>query len=218
MRPAGALRKSGSLLSVADVFRSPTIEGMALKTCPLPSRRNGSTPKSVDVLQPRDIARLGVLARKRAQLDISNIEGIAPATDLQALMLCKEYLPDRGSNVAILTVELLAELEQQSLDLARLQEAYEQAIHCHHILRTVFIQNERSLLQLTLRNTPVKQIHVLQPGETSNQRVSLSSNMLDILPYFDLISNDSSLRCLGFTLTIHHAHYDAMSMGHLLEE
>ncbi|KAF4463331.1 nonribosomal peptide synthase [Fusarium albosuccineum] len=218
MRLAGALRKSGYLLSVADVFRSPTIARMALKTCPLPSGPNGSTPKPIDILQPHDIPRLSALAKTRGWLETSNIEGIAPATDLQALMLCEEYLPDRGSNVATVTVELLARQEQQSLDLVRLQEACEQAIHHHPILRTVFIQNERSLLQLTLRNTPVKQIHVLQPGETSNQRVSPSSNILDILPRFDLISNDSGSKCSGFTLTIHHAHYDAISMGHLLDD
>lgn len=42
--------------------------------------------------------------------------------------------------------------------------------------------------------------------------------MLDILPHFDLTSDDSGSLCLGLKVTIHHAHYDAISIGHLLND
>ncbi|KAH0433356.1 nonribosomal peptide synthase [Colletotrichum camelliae] len=216
MRLVTALRKSRHRLGVVDVFKHPTLAEMALKIGQLAGDRKGGVSQKSASMQLRDFPYLGVLAKTRAWLDSSNIEGVSLATDLQALMLAIEHLPDCGSMVATVTLEPLAGPKQQSLDLARLREACEQVIRHHGILRTVFIQNKQSLLQVTLRNPPVKQIHVLSSGETSQHRVSVSSDMLDVLPHFDLHSDDSGLLCVRLKLTIHHANYDAVSLSHLL--
>ncbi|KAK2006814.1 acetyl-CoA synthetase-like protein [Colletotrichum eremochloae] len=165
-----------------------------------------------------DFPHLGILAKTRTWFELSNMEGVSLATDLQALMLAIEHLPDCGTMVATVTLELLAGPEKKSVDLTRMREACEQIIRHHGILRTVLIQNKQSLLQVTLRNPPVKQIHVLSTGETSQHRVSVSSNMLDILPHFELHSDDSRVFCTRLKLTIHHAHYDAVSLGHPLSD
>ncbi|KAF4825831.1 Nonribosomal peptide synthase atnA [Colletotrichum siamense] len=216
MRLVTALRKSRHRLGVVDVFKYPTLAEMALKIGQLAGDRKGGVSKKSASVQPRDFPHLSILAKSRTWLDSSNIEGVSSATDLQALMLAIEHVPDCGTMVATVTLEPLAGPEQQSLDLAKLREACEHVIRHHGILRTVFIQNKQSLLQVTLRNPPVEQIHVLSIGETSQHRVSVSSDMLDILPHFDLHSDDSGLLCTRLKLTIHHAHYDAVSLGHLL--
>ncbi|KAJ3954596.1 hypothetical protein N0V92_008896 [Colletotrichum tropicale] len=216
MRLVTALRKSRHRLGVVDVFKHPTLAEMALKIGQLAGGRKGGVSQKPTSVQPRDFPHLGVLAKKRTWLDSSNIEGVSLATDLQALMLAIEHVPDCGTMVATVTLEPLAGPEQQSLDLARLREACEQIIRHHGILRTVFIQNKQSLLQVTLRNPSVKQVHVLRAGKTSQHRVAVSSDMLDILPQFDLHSDDSGLLCTRLKLTIHHAHYDAVSLSHLL--
>ncbi|KAK2770045.1 nonribosomal peptide [Colletotrichum kahawae] len=216
MRLVTALRKSRHRLGVVDVFKHPTLAEMALKISQLAGDRKGGVSQKSASVQLRDFPYLGALAKTRTWLDSSNIEGVSVSTDLQALMLAIEHLPDCGSMVATVTLEPLAGPKQQSLDLARLREACEQVIRHHGILRTVFIQNKQSLLQVTLRNPPVKQIHVLSSGETSQHRVSVSSDILDVLPHFDLHSDDSGLLCVRLKLTIHHAHYDAVSLSHLL--
>ncbi|KAI8275448.1 Nonribosomal peptide synthetase 12 [Colletotrichum sp. SAR 10_98] len=216
MRLVTALRKSRHRLGVVDVFRHPTLAEMALKIGQLGSDRKGGVSKKSASVQPRDFPHLNILAKTKTWLDASNIEGVSSATDLQALMLAIEHVPDCGTMVATVTLEPPAGPEQQSLDLAKLREACEQVIRHHGILRTVFIQNKQSLLQVTLRNPPVEQVHVLRAGEKSQHRVSVSSDMLDILPHFDLHSDDSGLLCTRLKLTFHHAHYDAVSLGHLL--
>ncbi|KAH9242476.1 hypothetical protein K456DRAFT_1905547 [Colletotrichum gloeosporioides 23] len=216
MRLVTALRKSRHRLGVVDVFKHPTLAEMALKIGQLAGDRKAGVSQKPASVQPRDFPHLGVLAKTRTWLDTSNIEGVSLATDLQALMLAIEHVPNCGTMVATVTLEPLPGAQQQSLDLARMREACVQVIRHHGILRTVFVQNKQSLLQVTLRNPPVEQIHVLRAGETSQHRVSVSSNMLDILPHFDLHSDDSGLLCTRLKLTFHHAHYDAVSLGHLL--
>lgn len=217
MRLVAALRKSGHLLDVVDIFKSPILAEMALKTCLLLGHRNGLTLKPAAVIQPRDVPRLRVLAKTRPWLDPPNIEGVAPATDMQAFML-SEGFPDGICVAATFSVTPLPGRQEQGLSLDELRKACEQVISRHGILRTVFVQNEQSLLQVTLRIPPVEQIHELRPDETSKNQVSVSSDMLDILPHFSLTSDDSGSRCLSLQLTIHHAHYDAISMGHLLND
>lgn len=204
MQLVAALRKSGHLLDVVDIFRSPVLADMALKTSLLPGHRNGGPPKPAAVMiEPRAVPRLGVLAKTRPWLDPSNIEGVAPATDMQAFML-SEGFPDGICVAATFSITPL-----HGLDLVRLRKACEQVISRHGILRTVFVQDEQSLLQVALRVPPVEQVHKLRAGE--KHRVAVSSNMLDILPHFSLTSQ-------SLQLTIHHAHYDAISIGHLLAD
>ncbi|KAF4457396.1 hypothetical protein F53441_669 [Fusarium austroafricanum] len=156
MRLVATLRASGHLLSVADIFKFPTLSAMARKVSSLPSYRNGSAPKAV-IAMPYDIPQLQILAKTKPWLDKSNIETIAPATDLQCLMLSEAHHPDGGSMVATVTLEPLAKQEKPYLDTVRLQKACEKIIRFHAILRTVFAQNDQSLMQLALKTVPVKQ-------------------------------------------------------------
>ncbi|KAJ4397181.1 hypothetical protein N0V93_001405 [Gnomoniopsis smithogilvyi] len=218
MRLVAALRKSGYLLAVVDIFKSPILAEMALQTRLLPGHRNGLAPEPAAVIQPCDVPRLEVLAKTWPWLDPSNIESVAPATDMQAFML-SEGFPDGICVAASISIAPLPGRQDQSLSLVRLRKACEKVISRHGILRTVFVQNEQSLLQVTLRTPPVEQIHEVQADETSGRhRVSVSPDMLDILPHFSLTSDESGSRCLSLHLTIHHAHYDAISLGHLLND
>lgn len=217
MRLVAALRKSGHCLDVVDIFKSPILAQLALRTRLPLDHRNGLTPKPVALVQPCDVPRLRVLAKTRPWLDPQNIEGIAPVTDMQAFMLSDGF-PDRIFVAATFSITPLPGRQEEGLNLVKLRKACEQIISRHGILRTVFVQNEQSLLQVTLRVPPVEQIHELRAGKTSKQHVAVSSDMLDILPHFSLTSDDSGSRCLSLQLTIHHVHYDAISIGHLLKD
>ncbi|RGP66593.1 nonribosomal peptide synthase [Fusarium longipes] len=217
MRLVAALRSSGYLLSVSDIFKSPICAEMALKISPLSGHINLSMPSSVP-MKTQDISQLKVLAQTRSYLNESNIEAIAPATDLQATMLSEAYRPGGGSMIATITLEPLSGGGQKALDWLKLQEACEKVISRHAILRTIFIQNDRSMLQLALYDTKVEQVGVYLSGEKTTRNVSASSDLLDVLPHFKLISGQDGTECLGLQITIHHAHYDAISMGHILED
>jgi amino acid adenylation domain-containing protein len=217
MRLAAALRTSGYLLSVVDIFKSPTLAGMSYKMTELSSHQSevAAKPRSaIQSLKPR----LDLLAKTNPWLEASNIAGIAPTTDLQALMLSEGYLLGSETHVATLTLKPTSESGSNSMDLARLTQACQNTIRRHAILRTVFIQLEQSLVQLTLINPPVQQIHVVQPGGQHANGVSVSSDVLGILPKFSLSTNTNGLECSALTLRIHHAHYDATSMGIILND
>ncbi|KAL4725677.1 NRPS [Fusarium chlamydosporum] len=217
MRLVAKLRTLGHLLTVPDIFRYPTCAEMAVRICPLAHRRDWPDPKPT-TMKAEDLPQLEALITKKPQLIKSNLEAIAPATDLQATMLSEAHRPGGASMVATITLEPVPNDTKPGLHIDKLRKACEQVVRNNVILRTVFIQNEQSLFQVALHDTHVEQVHVSLLGQENNYRVSASSDMLDILPHFNLITDEDGMFCLRLTITIHHAHYDAISTGHILED
>nr|QWC64747.1 XyaB [Xylariaceae sp.] len=218
MRLVGKLRASGYLLAVSDVFKSPTLTGMVHSISHLPgqkSKPNGvATHKHSIGIAPAEFQHFCALAKTRTWLSAGNIESAAPATDVQAWMLSVDQVSDSGWEAVV----CLEPFPGQSLDLLRLRRACQQVVRNHAILRTIFIQDGSRLLQVALRSPPIEQVHVYSssPGNIEPQ-VSVSSDMLQILPRFHLTSDGSS-SCLRIDIEIHHAHYDAISFSHLLHD
>ncbi|KAF4967048.1 hypothetical protein FSARC_5339 [Fusarium sarcochroum] len=135
-------------------------------------------------------------------IDRRNVEAVVPATDGQATMLAVgEIGHKRGYHIDF-------ELQcSPSLDTARLRNACEQVAKHHGILRTVFVKQNTDLYQIVLKDTPPN----LVVDETAKDRV-ISFSQGAVLACFHLAS-DRQGDCQSLRLEIHHALYDAISLG-----
>ncbi|GKZ33154.1 nonribosomal peptide synthase [Aspergillus brasiliensis] len=210
IRLIARLRKAGHELSVEGVFRAPTLAHMVSKTS-LSEAQSGDQPKSTPTaaLDTESIPHLMHLAERFPWLHRDNIESVAPATDTQAWMLDVSERAGRGFDNGL----TLTPLPGHALSHPKLQRACQEVLRQHPILRTVFVCCESQLLQVALRKPPIEQVH------TDKRRPKLiPSSILNRLPTFHLTSGRDSTSCQKLELRIHHALYDAISLGHLLDD
>ncbi|KAF4452828.1 Amino acid adenylation [Fusarium austroafricanum] len=129
-------------------------------------------------------------------IERKNVEAVAPATDGQATMLAVgEVRSARGYYV---------EFEMQcnpSLDATKLRKAFEQVVRHHEILRTVFVQHNTSLFQVVLKDV-----------SQASERQLVSFRQGAPLVAFHLMLDEQG-GCKSLRLEIHHALYDAISLG-----
>ncbi|KAL3458714.1 hypothetical protein BJX64DRAFT_291866 [Aspergillus heterothallicus] len=163
----------------------------------------------------RDIlACLGKSADVQPWLSPGNIESIAPATDTQAATLGASERRGHGGFNGL----ALSPLAGNSLDQSQLMRACRAVIKQHAILRTVFIRHESRVFQIALRDPPIDQV-VAQQGQPAHQALPVPGepSILKTLPIF-YWTNDGDSANQNLELRIHHALYDAISIGHLLED
>ncbi|PNY28935.1 Nonribosomal peptide synthetase [Tolypocladium capitatum] len=220
MHLVARLRKAGHALSVADIFKSSTLAGMVSNTSPMPSVSHQPAEdrnlKNTTIVVSDAIPSLVKLAEKWTWLKSDNIESVAPATDTQAWMLAVGDIAGHGFDDSV----TLKPSPGHALDLPKLQRACQEVIHQQAILRTVFVPHDSQLFQVALRNPPIEQVHIWQNGRSKDGgelTMPGESDMTKILPHFNMISSGGS-SCQSFELRIHHALYDAISLGHLLED
>lgn len=204
------LRKSGHKLSVEEVFRARTLAHMVSKTS-VSNAQSGDQPTSTPpaALDTESIPHLMHLAEKFPWLQRDNIESVAPATDAQAWMLDVSERAGRGFDNGL----TLIPLPGHALSRPKLQRACQEVLRQHPILRTVFVCCESQVLQVALRKPPIEQVHT----DKGPPKLS-SSSILNRLPTFYLTSDSGSTSCRSLELRIHHALYDAISLGHLLDD
>ena len=122
-----------------------------------------------------------------------------PATDAQALMLA---VGESQGNVNNFILEFTP-----ALDVSRLRLACERVVQHHPILRTAFIVKNSTLRQIVHEELPTESV-VQDVGDSKSQdRIDLRN----LFPRFHLSSGDG--RCHQLRLEIHHAFYDAISLG-----
>jgi amino acid adenylation domain-containing protein len=219
MHLVARLRKAGRALSVADVFKSSTLAEMVTKTAPLPAIGQQSVESlalnNIPQVVSGAIPGLAELAEKWTWLKSDNIESVAPATDTQAWMLAVGDIGGNGFDDGV----SLKPSPGYTLDLHRLQGACEEVLRQHSILRTVFVQRGSQIFQVILRRPPVEQIHIWPNGqrEVGELPVLGQIDITKTLPHFHL-SSDGDSSCQNLELRIHHALYDAISLGRLLED
>ncbi|KAF2725990.1 acetyl-CoA synthetase-like protein [Polychaeton citri CBS 116435] len=219
MHLVARLRKAGHALSVTDVFKSPVLVDMVSNTSPILSVNHMPTEKrsfkSTSDILPDAMPRLVELAGTWSWLESDNIESIAPATDTQNWMLAVSNAAGHGFHDRV----ILKPASGHALDLIKLQKACLEVIRQQAILRTVFVRHGTHSVQVALRNPPVEQVHIWQIGRGEGRESPMLEelDMIRILPQVYLDSEDGST-CNSIELRIHHALYDAMSMGHILED
>ncbi|OJJ07234.1 hypothetical protein ASPVEDRAFT_201887 [Aspergillus versicolor CBS 583.65] len=215
---AGALLRERTL---ADVARE--MEGLG-DICVAPLRRTSDDLQlqasdadgsiSPSDAYPEIITFLSKLSNSQPWLKPDNIDSIAPATDTQALTLGSSERRGHGSYNKL----ILSPVPGNSLDQSKLLHACRAIIEHHAILRTVFIRHEDRVFQIALRDPPIDQV-VAQQGQPAHGAPPIPGgpSILKTLPRF-YFTSDGRSASQKLELEIHHALYDAISMGHLLND
>jgi hypothetical protein len=133
-----------------------------------------------------------------------NIDRIAPATNLQALMLAVGQAGDKGYHISF-TLNCTP-----ALDTARFRKTCEQVVRHHSILHTVFVQHGPELYQVVLKDLPCLPMEMVVE-ENDTPTLTVRRGERTILARFSLFSRGQL--CHRLRLEIHHALYDAFSIG-----
>ncbi|KAI9715398.1 MAG: NRPS [Chrysothrix sp. TS-e1954] len=213
IRMISAARKEGLSLTVTNVFKYPSLEAMAATASSVQNTPTDVQPnRDSDRPLRTSIGRSGacvlpptLTTQEIPFLRSENIERLTLATDPQAMMIA---VGDLGSSGFRNTFYIKA---SSGLDTSRLQIACQDIIKRHPILRTVFVQQDASLLQVVLKHAPAPQVHVNGEDDAVQTMPGTSP-----LPQFYLSSHAERCDCLR--LEIHHALYDAMSMMVLFQD
>ncbi|KAI0856756.1 hypothetical protein F4860DRAFT_528844 [Xylaria cubensis] len=210
MKAVTLARKAGIELSVADIFRHPTLTALAQSRTTI-TNGHTDTIKPFELLQSdrkaEDIRReLAILCNT----DVSFVEDAYPCTPLQEGLLSLTA-KRQGSYVmqAILQVS-------DHIDLARLRLAWEEVVAFTAILRTRIVQHEQLGLTQVVCVEGVKWNESEDLEEYLQMDNSKPMGLGDTLSRFAIVSKGdaSPSRCLVWT--IHHALYDGWSLPRIM--
>lgn len=225
MQVSSRCRRQGINVTAAALLRSPSLATTLVVCETAPTAENEMPPKlaegriggkqpndNANRLQstPRALKSLRIpsatqLARRIPHLRATNIESVVPATDTQAFIVAVGEIGTHGFQN---TWHIRA---SSDLDTELLQIACQDVIRHHPIMRTVFVQEGSTLLQVVLKDAPVRQVY-FDTEATPKDTVPAAK----MLPRFYLSS--VAQRCNALRLEIHHALYDAMSLKTLLSD
>ncbi|KAI8633245.1 putative aminoadipate-semialdehyde dehydrogenase [Xylariaceae sp. FL1651] len=206
MQVVGQARKRGLRISAASLLGSKTLTSIAkTSTAIQPAPENAVAPTNAT---PRDgqiieqiTATLTGLSGLNQHLRHENIDAIVPATDGQTTMLALSETGGRGYYIDF-TLDF-----KPHLKTARLRRACEEVIQNHSILRTVFVCHSSTIQQIVLKASPPNRV----VEETGKYTPNLAFRQGISLARFHLMSDGHT--CQRLRLEIHHALYDAVSLG-----
>ncbi|KAI6785288.1 Nonribosomal peptide synthetase-like protein [Emericellopsis cladophorae] len=211
MHAASQCRKRGLEVTTVSLLRNLPLRCIA-------ENARASQRNHVDPIQGKeDEGPSNVRLLDRDDLDFKmdlkpdNIEAVVPATDGQATMLAVGELGGRGYYV-----DFVLKFDT-GLDEDRLQRACVQVIEQHSILRTVFARVGRKLYQIVCNSSSswaAKMVAVVtaEADDQSTGIKQLSFRQGDPLARFHVVAATQG-GCEALRLEIHHALYDAVSMG-----
>jgi amino acid adenylation domain-containing protein len=206
MQVVGQARKSGLQVSTASLLKSTPLASIAESSTEIQLVAASAVASTEDTVQEnqvadRTIAVVSKLNQLNQPLRSEDIDTIVPATDGQVTMIAVGETGGRGYYITF-------DLDfKPHLDMTRLRTACEQVIQNHSILRTVFVRNGPALLQVVLKTSPPDVVI----EETGEYTPTLSFRQGNPLACFHLISDGHG--CPRLSLEIHHALYDALSLG-----
>ncbi|KAF4826490.1 Nonribosomal peptide synthetase fmqA [Colletotrichum tropicale] len=189
MRAAGMCRRRGLVVPLQALMQSLSLAEVVFQ-CEEVTTSSSTLPPT----QPYDIPVVSNFPVEG--FAAIGIEAVAEATDAQASMVA---LGELDRHALVLKTGLIFE---PPADVARIKFACAQVLQTHEILRTVFTQKGPRLYQIVLRRPVDSQI---LPDEGPH------SQRNDILPQFYVASDGQ--HCHRLRLEIHHALYDAVSLG-----
>ncbi|KAJ5542306.1 AMP-dependent synthetase/ligase [Penicillium sp. DV-2018c] len=218
MKLVSSLRTQGHSLSVADIFQHMRL-GDAAKVLKVDQAKEPAQPyKPFSALSNLDVKMfLASTVRPKLANPGWPIQDVSPVTDSQALDV-------RGTIGAPRTsVQYTMMYFNQSVDREQLGRACTDLVKTHDILRTVFIENESSFLQVILEDakTPLEMHQDVQDIE----KYVAGLCMADIESSFELgspflkffhIQAGNGNQCLVIRLS--HAQYDGVSLPRLLQD
>ncbi|GAQ02833.1 nonribosomal peptide synthetase 12 [Aspergillus lentulus] len=216
MRAVGLLTTKEYNVTVADILGQPTVSKLAqyLRNTERPQRASAaaSAPPPFSLLAGGHDETVASAAQQ-CGMSISAIEDCYPCTALQqGLMISTMRVP--GRYIARCVFDLA-----RGLDLERLKAAWQQTVDANVILRTRIVRRASGdLIQAVLG----RQVSAIQwqsyptVGAYKMEDAVIPMQPGDALARFALIGDTFSGWSLG--LTLHHAIFDAHSLGLLLEQ
>ncbi|KAL4863703.1 hypothetical protein BDV12DRAFT_201835 [Aspergillus spectabilis] len=215
MRAVGLLTTREYNVRVADILSRPTVSELAqyLTNTERPQRPSAVAPPPPFSLLAGDQDETIASAALQCGMSISAIEDSYPCTALQqGLMISTMRVP--GRYIAQCLFDL-----SRGIDLERLKAAWQQTVDANVMLRTRIVRTASgNLIQAVLG----KQVSTIQwqsyPSVEAYRKDDgvVSMQIGDALTRFGLIGDNFSGLLLG--LTLHHAIFDAHSLGLLLEQ
>lgn len=191
------LLKNTPLVAIADAAVKSESHNGTSKLGPAEDQVNLDSEQAAAILNRFSSLNIQSLERH-------NVEAIVPATDGQAVMLAVGEMGGRGYYI-----DFVLQCSP-SLDAARLRNACEQVVKHHAILRTKFVQHGSRLYQVVLKDGPANM--VIDDKGDGDFSHAVSFRQGGPLACFHLVS-DTHDKCKRMCLEIHHALYDALSLG-----
>ncbi|KAL5084629.1 hypothetical protein Trisim1_011538 [Trichoderma cf. simile WF8] len=212
MKLVAEANEDNLLLSVADIFRCPTLAQMA--EVAIPQDKNGhSLDYAPNFSLIEDVVDVSLCCDDIAdtlKVDVSQIEDVYPCTALQeGLVALTTKQP--GAYVWQKVLKISSEV-----DLHMFREAWEQTVHMTPVLRTRIVQHEQiGLLQVVLKDG-IKWNQADDLDDYLQQDQSQLMGLDQPLARYALIC-DASTQQRWFVWTIHHALYDGWSLPQVLK-
>ena len=216
IRLVSACRSEGMLLSVADIFKNPTLSKMAevlqMSATVQPQYKSFSSVDNfaMEVIVQELIDR-GIIEKE------GDIEDILKTTYMQGLFVACGLMEQR-SKTNYISLDFPG-----SLDATRLEVACRALVAHHQILRTVFVPHLQQLLQVVLKSFPGDFKHY----QCASDIESFASKIIDTDNTERAVFGKSFVRFMFFdggvhgfrlTLRINHAQFDGMSFPVMIED
>lgn len=212
MHAAAKCLKRGLQVATTMLLKSMTLAEVAEASCMLDPEAADNTSSSERSSHVQNTKPEATVTQKSSGSLSDHVNGVAlpvsdertaavvPATDGQATMIAVS----EASGGYYVDFKLVF---RPSLDSAKVREACEKVAHNHSIMRTVFIRRGSSLYQAVQKKLPpkiiVEDLERFTPAVSYREGTSLAS--------FHLVTDGK--QCAELHLEIHHALYDAISMG-----
>lgn len=208
MRLVAELQRQRTCLTVADVFRHPTISELALVTVDIGSSAV-ETVKPFSLLEPPINADMAIShAALVCNVDYRDIEDIYPCTPLQEGMMALTARRS-GDYVAKLVLELLP-----GIPIDQLKKAWVVTVASNPILRTRIVDLPgRGLVQVVLKAAEARDCIEDKPLPVKHEDTEFLGSRLSELR----IVTEEGTGIRNFAWSIHHALYDGWSLPSILD-
>ncbi|CAM1509650.1 Fc.00g033890.m01.CDS01 [Cosmosporella sp. VM-42] len=220
MQAVGHCRERGLIITTSSLLRNINLatiaesslkvestDGQAAALSTSLSARTGSDTERMETILQDIKDHVPQIGKFEQHSKNNNVAAIVPATEGQATMLAVGETGGRGYYIDFMLSF------QPTLDLPRLRRACEQVFQRHSILRTVFVRHYSKLYQVILHSFPQN----IMVQEVEEFRRTLSFREGFPLARFHLLP-DGQTHCQSLYLEIHHALYDAISLGLVFED
>ncbi len=212
-----ACRSQGLILSVAEIFKHPTLSQVAeiLQLSPTTQQSEHTRLSSLT-----DLAREGLLRevmKQRIAGDESEVEDILEATYMQSLFVAAGLM-EQSSKTNYITLQF-----RETLDANRLEAACRALVSQHQILRTIFIPYEQQLMQVILRSLAVE-VKQYKCGSEIDEFISaiIKADSTEVAhfgrSFLRFMIFDGGAYGFRLTIRINHAQFDGMSFPRMIED
>lgn len=205
------LKAKGIRLTISDIMEHQTVNAMARAARGSSTAADTEFNFDVEKVLAESLSGLNLsTTTSELEREIGEVDCIMPATAGQQYMLRHWQLlqgPTRFYHTFVYTLH-------GPVNKPSLENAWRTLLERHDILRTGFIEVESRLLQVVFKDPPNEVIYQIQdqPAKTRKAQSELR------LPPVNMIVEDADKSEVTVKLALHHALYDGISLGILIDE